>query len=92
MGLDTVELLWDVEAAFHIHISDDEARTLRTVGALNDCIARLVAERHAAAGHPTIPAPDVTWPLLVPIVVECLGVPPDHVRPEAEWARDLGAN
>ncbi len=92
MGLDTVELLLDVEAAFQIRISNEEAETLKTVGALNECIARLVSERHAASGHPTVPAPEITWALLVPIVVECLGVSPEQVRPEAEWARDLGAD
>jgi len=92
MGLDTVELLWDVEAAFQIRITNEEARHLKTVGDLNECIARLVAERHAASGHPSSPAPDVTWPLLVPIVVARLGVPREKVRPDAEWARDLGAD
>jgi acyl carrier protein len=92
MGLDTVELLWEVEAAFQIRISNEEAERLKTVGQLNECIARLVAERHSLSGRPTIPAPEVTWPLLVPIVVETLGVAAEKVTPTAEWKRDLGAD
>lgn len=91
MGLDTVEIVLGVEARFGIEISDAEASSCRTVGQLNQCIARLVAERAtASAGHPIAPEPDLTWPLLVSIVVEIGRVPAERVRPEAEWGRDLG--
>jgi hypothetical protein len=91
VGLDTVELVWEVEARFGITISDADAVSCRTVGLLNQLVARLVAERaSAAAGHVILPEPELTWPLLVPLVVEVGGVSAGKVRPEAEWSRDLG--
>jgi len=91
VGLDTVELVCEVEARFGIAISDAEAASCRTVGLLNQLIARLVAERAAAAaGHVILPEPDLTWPLLVPMIVEIGGVPAERVQPDAEWGRDLG--
>jgi acyl carrier protein len=89
--LDTVELVWGVEGRFGIEITDADAATCRTVGQLNQCVARLVAERASIAQRqPIAPEPDLTWPLLVAIVVEVAGVPAERVRPDAEWGRDLG--
>lgn len=90
MGLDTVELLWTVEKAFSIKIPDQVAVRLRTVGDLNQFIAEQVAARASRPGHPITPEPTLTWPRLVDIVIEELGVPRERVTPEAEWARDLG--
>ena len=91
MGLDTVELICEVEARFGIQISDADASVCRTVGQLNDCVARLVAERATAVvGRPVTPDAELTWPLLVSIVMEIGGVAAHRVRREAEWGRDLG--
>jgi hypothetical protein len=93
VGLDTVEILWAVEDAFGIEISDAEAAGCRTVGDLNECIARLVAERATAvAGLPITSEPDLTWPLLVAIVGRTSGVRAGKVRPESNWREDLGLN
>ena len=53
--------------------------------------ARLVAERATAVvGRPVTPDAELTWPLLVSIVMEIGGVAAHRVRREAEWGRDLG--
>jgi len=90
VGLDGVQLVWRVEESFGITITDAEAATSRTVGALNTLIAEKVAANASAGGRVVRPEPSITWDLLVPIVVEELGVPPARVTPDAEWIRDLG--
>jgi len=92
MGLDTVQLLLRVEAAFGISISDAKAASARTVGALNRLIAEKVATNASKPGQTVKPEFDITWECLVPIVIEELGVRREKVTPDAEWARDLGAS
>jgi len=92
MGLDTVELLWEVEEAFGIGISDSDAARMRTVGELNQFIAEQVAAKASLNGQLVRPEPEMTWERLVPIVIEQLGVRREQVTPDAEWARDLGAS
>ena len=91
MGLDTVELLWTVEEAFGIKISNADASRMRTVGDLNLFLAERIAARASTPSHPIKPEPSLTWERLVPIIVDQLGVRPDQVTPDAQWARDLGA-
>jgi len=92
LGLETVELLWAVEEAFKIKISDADAERMRTVGDLNRFIAQQVALRASSPHHSVTPEPSLTWELLVPMVVEQFGVRPEQVTPEAQWGRDLGAS
>jgi acyl carrier protein len=92
LGLDTVELLWIVEETFRIKISDVDASRMRTVGDLNEFIARQVAARASTPGHPVTPEPSLSWEHLVPLVVQKLGVRAEQVTPDAQWARDLGAS
>ena len=90
MGLDGVQLVWRVEEAFGISITDAEAAHSRTVGALNTLIADKVAANASVGGRVVRPEPSITWDLLVPIVIEELGVSRERVTPDAEWIRDLG--
>lgn len=43
MGLDSVELIMDVEKHFSISISDPEAEKVYTVGQLVDCVAKMLS-------------------------------------------------
>ena len=91
MGLDTVELLWDVESRFGIEISDADAAACRTVGQLNSIVARLIAERASIVqGQRITPEPDLSWAMLVEIVVAESGVSRERIHRDAEWGRDLG--
>jgi hypothetical protein len=93
LGLDTVELLWEVESRFSIEISDADAATCRRVGQLNSVVPRLVAERSSIAQRRRIiPEPDLSWPRLVEIVIHQSqsGAPAERIHPDAEWGRDFG--
>lgn len=86
MGLAGVELLCEVERRFALEIGAEEAEGLATVGALNALVARRLAERASQAGRLVAPEPELTWPLLVPLIVETYGVAPEAVRPDSRWA------
>ena len=81
-----------VKEEFGIKITDADAAEMRTVGDMNQFIAERVAERASRPGHQVAPEPSITWDLLVPLVVEELGVSSEKVTPTAEWRRDLGAS
>jgi hypothetical protein len=93
VGLDAVEILWAAEDTFNISISDARAAECLTVGDLNQCIARLVAERATVMSGRTIsPEPELTWPMLVEILERISGVQRSKVRPDAKWREDLAIN
>ena len=90
MGLDTVEIVMAAERWFGVEISDADAARCRTVGDLHRCIMRSLALRYQRDGRNIIVDPEITWNLLVPLIVEHTGVRPERIRPDAEWGRDLG--
>ena len=49
MGLDAVEIVMEVEAAFDIELEDDEAMKVETPGGLIDCVVKKVGRREATA-------------------------------------------
>jgi hypothetical protein len=84
VGLDTVELVLEIETAFGIAIPDDEASQLRTVGDLQ----RFVVAARAAAGRP-LPAEEV-WTQLCEILERRYAIPRSRITPEARIVADLG--
>ncbi|MEX2188890.1 MAG: acyl carrier protein [Pirellulales bacterium] len=50
MGMDTVELIMDIEDRFGVSISNDDAAAVRTVGELSDMVERLLSEKSATGG------------------------------------------
>lgn len=78
------------ERTFGITISDADAAQCRTVGDLHGCVVRLLSERFERQGRNLVVDPEITWNLLVPLVVAQSGVRPEQVHPDAEWGRDLG--
>lgn len=84
MGLDSVELILDIEKAFEIAITNEEAATLLTVG---DIQSLLRQKRGVRAGTR---ADDAQWMRLRAVIIESRSVPIDLIVPEAEITRDLG--
>jgi hypothetical protein len=76
LGLDRVEIVMATERTFGIDISDADAAQCRTVGDLHRCVVRLLGERYRQEGRSLIVDPEITWNLLVPLVVEHSGVRP----------------
>lgn len=86
MGLDSVELVMDVEAAFGVDLPDAELASARTVGHLHQLILR-----HTAIPNGS-PAALQSWERLVEVVVESTGVARERVTPAAAIVADLGIN
>lgn len=81
MGLDTVELLLELEDAFGIKIPDNEATGLVTIGDIIDCVASKLGE---ASGQ-TCATASVFYQLRRDLVSR-FGVTRLSVRPNTSWA------
>ena len=82
MGLDSVELILDVEREFGIEIGDAEAAELTTVGDLLACITRNLV--------PGAEAPPDVCPRLVRLLASSSGVKPERIDRNTGIVRDLG--
>jgi acyl carrier protein len=86
MGLDTVELVMDVEQSVGLKLPESELTSVLTVGDLHTVVLR---HANIAAGTP---AAAQSWERLVDIVVESTGVRRERVLPTARIRADLGIN
>ena len=81
MGLDSVQVIINVEMQYGFDISDADARTIRSVGDLHAYILNHAEPR---------PEPATAWAWLVNMFEEEFGVARDRIRPEARIVDDLG--
>ena len=87
MGLETVEILLDIEDYFHMQISDAEASSCITVGDLRDLLVRRLSE-----GNPADPSlQNNVWNGIVDVLTKN-GYPSWIIRPESRWIGDITAN
>jgi acyl carrier protein len=86
MGLDSVELLLDVEKTFGVDISDNEAEVLLTAGDIHALLLWKLELRPASTEA------DALWLRLKDVIVESTGVQEDSVVPHARITKDLGIN
>ena len=84
VGLDTVELVIDVENAFAISIPDIDAGRLHTVGDLQ----RYVVAARAQMGQPL--APEDVWSQLCDILEHRYAITRKAITPQARIVADLG--
>ena len=84
VGLDTVELVIDVENAFGVSIPDADPGGLRTVGDLQ----QFVVAARARTGRPL--SPDAVWTQLCDILEHGYAIQRRVITPEARIVADLG--
>lgn len=86
MGLDTVEILMEVEEDFGISVPDSVASNCITVRDLQVVIIDLLV----AKGRERWPELEQeVWMGLVTIVTEQMGMDTEAVRPESRWVGDI---
>ena len=90
MGLDTVELLIELEQHFDITVPDEKAGKMLTVGDVYEYILEALAKKR----HAIVPelAKEVVWNQIVEIFVNQLGVKPEEVTKTSRIVQDLGAD
>jgi acyl carrier protein len=84
VGLDTVELVFAIEAEFGVVIPDEKAAKLNTVG---DMHAFLVSE--LARCVPTAVDDELIYVKLREVICHHTGVKPEEVVPSARFVQDL---
>ena len=84
MGLDTVELVMQVEKTFAITIPDHQAEKMVTVGDMHDFVMRATHADGRALDA------DQVWDQITEILAEDYGVPRAKITREAAVIRDLG--
>ena len=84
MGLDSVELVWAVEDAFNISISDPEAAAIRTVGELHALVLRKTEVSSDSEQS------RVAWERVCELMVEIGGVRRGRITADARIVADLG--
>ena len=86
MGLDTVEILMEIEDEFDISIPDQVASNSITVGETH----RVVVDLLVAKGRKHSPEMESdVWRRLVTIVTKQMDIKPEAVRPESRWIPDI---
>jgi hypothetical protein len=83
LGLDTVELIMEVEKEFGIQIEDQRASRLQTVGDLLVCVLDLMRR---GGNHPNL---DVVWERLRVIVGGQAKIPKEQVTRMTHLLYDL---
>ncbi len=86
MGLDSVQILIDIEEEFQIEISDGEAEHLETAGQLFDLV------REKAGISPALVDTHLVWQRLVKIITGITGTPVERIRPSSRFIEDLGVD
>ena len=86
MGMDTVELVMNVEKTFDIDISNRDAEGFRFVGDIHNQVIQTLRDRGQLVDEAAI------WETLRQLIIDQLGVRPDQVTPTADILADLGAD
>lgn len=85
MGMDTVELVMDIEEKYNLDIKDEETEKLFTVQSLCDYILENgfpEEERDSKSGE--------VYDFVCLILVERFGVPREDIKLESRFVEDLG--
>ncbi len=86
MGMETIELVMDLEDHFKISIADEDASRVQTVGELCELVLRCAREER---GELTL-SDAAVFEWVKKRVVRKYGVKPDQVRRDSKFYSDLG--
>ena len=86
MGLDTVEIVMEIEREFGISVPDDRAESSRTVGDTSSMIVELLVAKGRTR---SAELEREVWERLVTIVAEQMRISRTEVRPESTWVGDI---
>jgi hypothetical protein len=86
MGLETVEILMEIEDEFDISIPDHIAYNAVTVGDTHRIIVDMLVAKGAVR---SAELEADAWQRLVKIVTAQVGMKPQAVRPESRWIPDI---
>ena len=86
MGLDTVEILMEIEDEFGISVPDQVASNSLTVGDTHRIIVDMLVAKGAVR---SAELEADAWQRLVTIVTEQMRIEPEIVRPESRWIPDI---
>jgi acyl carrier protein len=84
MGLDTVELIMDIEKHFGIDIPNEDAEKLSKVGDMHEYVYAALKRDGREIEYTEV------FDQVKTIVVRNSGVDPSHVQSETDVVRDLG--
>lgn len=85
MGLETVEIVLEIEDAFSISIPDDRANRVRTVGDLVELVRELVVAKRGNDARVMSIEPHVRL-----IVSDQLNIPLQRIASDSRFVEDLG--
>lgn len=86
MGLDSVDLIVQIEKAFDIQIPDSEAEKISTVGHLYACVERHYVALTKDSGPDRLDIQTV----INHILTERFGIEPQEIAPNKSLTNDLG--
>ena len=84
MGLETVEILVDIEDHFHVSLPDDEASACITVADLQKLVIRELSQGQSENAE----LHQVVWNGILTVLVKN-GYSVEKIRPESKWVGDI---
>lgn len=96
MGLDSIEIVMELEERFRIKIPDEDAEQVKTVGELAELVLRRVAieSRAGELGMPGDPANAREFAIreVSTICAGVIGMDVNRIKPDSSLVEDLGCD
>ena len=86
MGLDTVEIIMNIEARFKIHSPDEAASRCDTVAELQNEVVALLRQQRRESGERL---QREVYDGIVAEIVNVTGAPSSKIKPELRWVGDI---
>jgi hypothetical protein len=86
MGLETVEIIMEIEDRFHVSIPDKIASTCNTVSDLQRELSTLLQQQ---GRQPSQALEHEIYDGIVAVIVKQTRIPASKIRPESRWIGDI---